>query len=158
HLRSIGVGPEVRVGLCVERGLDMVVGLLGVLKSGGAYVPIDPAYPPARIGFMLQDAPVRVIVTQQSLRDQLRGEAATLVRLDAELDGKPVSFEENCEAAATLDHLAYVIYTPGSTGTPKGVMIAHRSLATFLVSMSRQPGLGAGDTLLAVTTLSFDIA
>jgi amino acid adenylation domain-containing protein len=158
HLRSLGVGPDVRVGLCVERGLDMVVGLLGVLKAGGAYVPLDPAYPRARIGFMLEDAQVRMIVTQECLRDRLPGESATVVCLHRDLDGMPASFEENPEGGASRDDLAYVIYTSGSTGTPKGVMVSHRSLASFLLSMGRQPGLAASDTLLAVTTLSFDIA
>jgi len=158
HLRALGVGPEVMVGLCVERGVDMVVGLLGVLKAGGAYVPLDPGFPPQRLAFMLDDARVPVLVTQSPLRDRLSGHEAYVVCLDdarEALDAMPAG---DPDGGAGPDHLAYAIYTSGSTGTPKGVMIPHRALTNFLLSMAREPGLTESDTLLAVTTLSFDIA
>ncbi len=158
HLRGLGVGPEVMVGLCVERGIDMVVGLLGILKAGGAYLPLDPGFPPARIAFMLRDANVPVLVTQESLQGQLDAASARVVRLDLDRDAIDRSPANDLEQGATADNLAYVIYTSGSTGTPKGVMIPHRALTNFLLSMREQPGLAAHDTLLAVTTLSFDIA
>jgi amino acid adenylation domain-containing protein len=158
YLKAQGVGPEVMVGLCVERGLDMLVGLLGVLKAGGAYVPIDPGFPAGRIRFMLQDASVSIVVTERSLRERLSGLAPRLVCLDdlgEELAIQPAS---NPETSTNPSNLAYAIYTSGSTGNPKGVLIPHRALTNFLSSMRRQPGLGGQDTLLAVTTLSFDIA
>ncbi|HKI02159.1 MAG TPA: non-ribosomal peptide synthase/polyketide synthase, partial [Thermoanaerobaculia bacterium] len=136
RLRDLGVGPEARVGIALERSLEMVVAVLGVLKAGGAYVPLDPSYPAERLAFMKEDA----------------GLAAVLESLD---------FEESLEAPRVdlgPDNAAYVIYTSGSTGRPKGVQIPHGALANFLVSMAEKPGLEAGDVLLAVTSLSFDIA
>ncbi len=158
HLRGLGVGPEVVVGLCVERGIDMVVGLLGILKAGGAYLPLDPGFPASRIAFMLRDASVRVLVTQESLQDLLDAGSARSVRLDLDRDAIELRPSSDPEQGATADNLAYAIYTSGSTGTPKGVMVPHRALTNFLLSMREQPGLSERDTLLAVTTLSFDIA
>ncbi len=154
YLRSLGVGPEVRVGLCVDRSPDMVVGLLGILSAGGAYVPLDPAYPIDRLSYMLEDAGVRVLVTQTPLLSLLGRPGCPVVCLDAEerwAPGPPL-------ADVGPDSLAYVIYTSGSTGRPKGVQISHRGLANFLFSMLRRPGLEPADRLLAVTSLSFDIA
>ncbi len=153
QLRTLGVRPGVLVGLCVERGLEMVVGLLGILKAGGAYLPLDPAFPAARIELMLDQSNVSVLVTQSALKNQFK-KVASLVCLDEE----PFEFVESEAAEATTDDLAYVIFTSGSTGTPKGVMIPHSALTNFLLSMRREPGFAASDTLLAVTTLSFDIA
>ncbi len=158
HLRGLGVRPGVTAGLCVERGPDMVVGLLGILKAGGAYVPLDPAFPPARIGLMLESSGVPVLVTQDALRGRLAGHRGAFVCLDSDREDIGRQGDEDFDPGATADDLAYVIYTSGSTGTPKGVMIPHRALTNFLLSMAREPGLGASDTLLAVTTLSFDIA
>lgn len=158
HLRQLGVGPEVLVGLCMERSLDMVVGLLGILKAGGAYVPLDPTYPPERIAFMLSDAQVPVLLTQQRLVIQLATQTAQVVCLDSDEAELVQHSGANPLAMATSDNLAYVIYTSGSTGRPKGVQVLHHALVNFLLSMRQQPGLTAEDTLLAVTTLSFDIA
>ncbi|MFL6289704.1 MAG: amino acid adenylation domain-containing protein, partial [Thermoanaerobaculia bacterium] len=136
RLRDQGVGPEVRVGIALERSLEMVVAVLGVLKAGGAYVPLDPSYPAERLAFMKADA----------------GLAVVLESLD---------FEEAPEAPPVdlgPDNAAYVIYTSGSTGRPKGVQVPHGALANFLISMAGRPGFGAEDVLLAVTSLSFDIA
>jgi amino acid adenylation domain-containing protein len=156
HLRALGVGPETRVGICVERSLEMVVGLLGILKAGGAYVPLDPEYPHERIALMLEDSEVAVLLTQSSLLEALPAHGAHVLCLDAEADG---GFREGEEGPAARPlNTAYVIYTSGSTGRPKGVEIPHRAVVNFLHSMRREPGLAGGDVLLAVTTLSFDIA
>jgi amino acid adenylation domain-containing protein len=158
HLQQLGVGSEVLVGLCVERSLDMVVGLLGILKAGGAYVPLDPGFPSERIAFMVEDAQTSVLVTQQRLLTQLPSQSTNVVCLDADAAVLAQQSETNPLSTATAANLAYVIYTSGSTGRPKGVQIPHRSVVNFMLSMREQPGLAAEDTLLAVTTLSFDIA
>jgi surfactin family lipopeptide synthetase A len=158
HLRKLGVGPEVLVGICVERSLEMVVGVLGILKAGGAYVPLDPSYPDERLAFMLEDAQVRVLVTQQPLIRHLLNHGTKVICLDADEPVLAQQREVDPTSIATPDNLAYVIYTSGSTGRPKGVQILHRAVVNFLTSMRQQPGLTVEDTLLAVTTLSFDIA
>ncbi len=158
YLRQLAMGPEVLVGICVERSLDMLVGLLGILKAGGAYVPLDPAFPAERLAFMLEDAQVPVLVTQQHLLTQLPAHRNKVVCLDTDAAVLAQQSEANLLSTATSDHLAYVIYTSGSTGRPKGVQILHRAVVNFLLSMREQPGLTAQDTLLAITTLSFDIA
>ena len=158
RLQAIGVGPEVPVGLCVERSIEMMVGLLGILKAGGAYVPIDPTYPRERIGLMLEDAQVAVLVTQQRLLSQLPAHLARTICLDA-VPTPPTAMSAVPPARpVTADHLAYIIYTSGSTGQPKGVQILHRSVVNLLCAMARQFALGPQDTVVAVTTLAFDIA
>jgi amino acid adenylation domain-containing protein len=157
-LRDLGVGPEVLVGICLERSADMVVALLAVLKAGGAYVPLDPAYPQERLAFMLTDAGVPLVLTQESLAAGFSGHGAWPVCVDTDAGAIARQSDDNLPPLAGAEHLAYVIYTSGSTGRPKGVQITHGSLVNFLTSMRRRPGLGARDTLLAVTTLSFDIA
>ena len=159
HLRLLGVGPNDLVGLLVERSLDMPVGLLGILKAGGAYLPLDPLYPRDRLAFMLEDARPKAFVTQRRLEGALPDVKTNLVFID-DLSQSPAP---NSPVAKSMqerrpDDLAYVIYTSGSTGVPKGVEIAHRSIVNFLFSMRRSPGLTEDDALLAVTTLSFDIA
>ncbi|MDB5072254.1 MAG: amino acid adenylation domain protein [Candidatus Eremiobacteraeota bacterium] len=155
-LRSIGAGPEVRVGVCLERSLDMVVALLGILKAGAAYVPLDAAYPAERLSFMLADARVAVVLTHDGI--DLPPCGARIVRLDTERPSIARESEENPAGRVLPGNLAYVIYTSGSTGTPKAVSISHAALANVLCSVAREPGLTSRDTLLAVTTLSFDIA
>lgn len=156
HLRSLGVGADVLVGLCLPRSLDMVVGALGILKAGGAYVPMDPAYPSERLAFMLDDAQAPVLITSPSLAQELPAATRTPVDLNAPeilaqpADAPPVS--------ASPDDLAYVIYTSGSTGRPKGVEIAHRSL-TNLVSWHTQAfSVTAADRASHVAGLGFDAA
>jgi amino acid adenylation domain-containing protein len=157
HLTKLGVGPDVLVGILVERSLEMVVGLLGILKSGGAYVPLDPAYPGDRVAFMLEDSEVPVLLTQRHLLGSVPDSHAKVVVLDS--DWKEIAKEEagNPVNQVGAKNLAYVIYTSGSTGKPKGVQIPHRAVVNFLTSMSQKPGMTADDRLLAVTTLSFDI-
>ncbi|WP_414587304.1 amino acid adenylation domain-containing protein [Scytonema sp. PCC 10023] len=158
HLQRLGVEPEVLVGLCVERSLSMVVGLLGILKAGGAYVPLDPAYPRDRLAFMLEDASVPVLLTQERLMATLPELKAKVVCLDADWQEIARESEGNSQSKVTPEHLAYVIYTSGSTGKPKGVQILHGALVNFLNSMHLTLGLSQRDILLSVTTLSFDIA
>lgn len=158
RLQALGVGPEALVGLYVERSIDMVIGLLGILKAGGAYVPLDPSYPADRVTFMLTDAEVGVIVTQEHLVTQLPAHHATVVCVDQDEDEDPRLLSPHPHRTTTPENLAYMIYTSGSTGQPKGVQITHRSVVNFLTSMRRAPGMTARDVLLAVTTLSFDIA
>ena len=158
YLRTLGVKPGVLVGVFVERSLEMIVALLGVLKSGGAYVPIDPTYPSERISFVLADANVPVLLTQHRLLQNLNFPGTRSVCLDTEWSTIAQKEMEAPAAKPGSDDLAYVIYTSGSTGKPKGVEISHRAVVNILCSMSKKPGLGPQDTLLAVTTLSFDIA
>ncbi|MBC7970271.1 MAG: amino acid adenylation domain-containing protein, partial [Verrucomicrobia bacterium] len=157
HLQAIGVKPDTLVGLCLVRSLDLVVGLLGILKAGGAYIPLDPAYPQARIAFMLEDSQVAVLVTQRSLLETLPQTAAQVVCLDSWDAMSHCSFD-NPVSEVTGEHLAYTIYTSGSTGKPKGVQISRRALTNLLHSMRQEPGLTAQDILLSVTTICFDIA
>lgn len=158
RLRSLGAGPHVLVAICSERSLEMVVGLLGILKAGAAYVPLDPAYPRDRLSFMLEDAEVAVLLTQASLAGHLPQTGARVVCLDR--DWQEMAAESTADLVSDVEpeNLAYVIYTSGSTGKPKGVQIPHRAVVNFLISMSQKPGLGDEDRLLAVTTLCFDIA
>ena len=158
HLRELGVGPGTLVGVALERTPQLPVALLGVLKAGGAYVPLDPAFPAARLALMIEDAQPAVILSQQSLLESLPLAGAKIVCLDRDWSTITTAPQGNLEVQIAPDDLAYVIYTSGSTGRPKGVQIAHRAAVNFLCSMQRQPGLGADDVLLAVTTLSFDIA
>ncbi|MEN3329447.1 MAG: hypothetical protein V7638_4254 [Acidobacteriota bacterium] len=158
HLQSLGVGPETLVGICVERSLEMLVGVLGILKAGGAYVPLDPTFPMERLAFMIDDSDLAVLLTQESLLAELPETRAKKVVLDAEWDVISQNRGENFNNVVTADNLAYVIYTSGSTGKSKGVEVGHRALTNFLFSMQHEPGIGPDDVLLAVTTLSFDIA
>ena len=162
HLHGVGVRPGTLVALATDRSLDMIVGLLGILKAGGAYLPLDPSYPAERLAFMLADSAAPVLVTQYPLLERLPPTQARVICLDTDWPAiaseSGAAFTAEAGFGATLDDLAYVIYTSGSTGQPKGVQISHRALANFLAAMAREPGLTAADTLLAVTTLSFDIA
>ncbi len=158
HLRARGVGPEVRVGIYLERSVSLLVGVLGVLKAGGAYLPLDQTYPASRLEFMLDDAAVPVLLTQRSLLTDLPASKAEVICLD----GLPGPSEQVAamplHSGVTADHLAYVIYTSGSTGQPKGVQISHRAAVNFLYTMRDLLNVTARDTLVAITTLSFDIA
>jgi amino acid adenylation domain-containing protein/non-ribosomal peptide synthase protein (TIGR01720 family) len=158
HLRRLGVGPEVLVGLAMERSLDMVVGLLGILKAGGAYVPLDPEYPRERLAYMIESSGLPVLVTQEALAAALPTGTARVLALDRAWPQIGLEDGSAFDGGAGPENLAYVIYTSGSTGRPKGVQIPHRAVVSFLLSMSKQPGLSAADVLFAVTTLSFDIA
>jgi surfactin family lipopeptide synthetase A len=158
HLIRLGATPDGLIGICLERSAEMVVGLLGILKAGGAYVPLDPAYPRDRIAYMLENAEAPLLVTQQSLTENLPATEAKTVLIDS--DWPEIAKQSLQSPALSLDpeNRAYVIYTSGSTGKPKGVQIPHRAVVNFLTTMAKRPGMQASDRLLAVTTLCFDIA
>ncbi|OEZ60290.1 tyrocidine synthase 3 [Duganella sp. HH105] len=158
HLRTLGVGPDVLVGLCVERSLEMMVGLLAILKAGGAYVPLDPAYPADRLAYMLEDAAPVVLLTQQRLLASVPTGGLPVFCLDADAASLAGYDATNPSELTTGGNLAYVIYTSGSTGKPKGVALNRANLANFLHSMDEAPGMSSDDVLVAVTSLSFDIA
>ncbi len=158
YLQSKGVGPDTLVGVCLERSLNVVVALLGVLKAGGAYVPLDPNYPADRLQFIAEDSGLAILLTQESLREAWAHSGAELVCLDRDWSEIAASSAANALSAAEPKNLAYVIYTSGSTGRPKGVQISHRNVVNLVLAMQATPGISSSDTLLAVTTISFDIA
>jgi amino acid adenylation domain-containing protein len=158
YLVAGGVGPQSLVGICVERSLDMMIGLLGVMKSGAAYVPVDPAYPKERVAAILEDSGIQTVVTQAGLAFDLREHVPQVICVDIEWDQIAACSEDRPATRTSPLDLAYVIYTSGSTGKPKGVQIEHRAFVNLLWSMQREPGMVATDILVAVTTLSFDIA
>ena len=158
YLRKLGVGPEVLVGIYVERSLEMIVGLLGVLKAGGGYVPLDPAYPENRLSFMIKDAGLAVILTQEHLRARLSEQGGQVICLDADAQGLEGESEENFVGQVTPENLAYVIYTSGSTGQPKGVVIQHKSLANLTEHAADLFALKPSDRVLQFASLSFDTA
>ncbi|MEU4591070.1 non-ribosomal peptide synthetase/MFS transporter [Micromonospora aurantiaca (nom. illeg.)] len=157
RLRAAGVGPETLVGVCAERSVELVAGLLGVLKAGGAYLPLDPEYPADRLAFMVGDADAPVVLIQSHLRDVLPDTGATVLELDdatvwadrPDTDPAPAAGPEN---------LAYVIYTSGSTGRPKGVPNTHRGIVNRLDWMQKTYGLGTDDAVLQKTPASFDVS
>ncbi len=157
HLRGLGVGPDVLVGVCVERSLEMVVGLLGILKAGGAYLPLDPGYPKERLAFMLQDANVSLLLTQQRPVESLSEHRARVVCLDTGWDGMAQASEENLCSGVTTDNLAYVIYTSGSTGRPKGVSVPHRAV-NRLVLNTNYVALDSSDRVAQASNACFDAA
>ena len=156
RLRRLGVGPEVRVGVCLERSVDLVVGLLAVLKAGGAYVPLDPSYPRERLDFMLRDSRAHLLLTQHRLGLDLPSRDTQVVCLDAE--GEALGGETSAlpESGVGPDNLAYVMYTSGSTGRPKGVMVSHRAVLNHLRWRQGYFPLSAGDRGLHKASVSFD--
>jgi amino acid adenylation domain-containing protein len=158
YLLSLGVGPEILVGICVERSLEMVVGMLGILKAGGSYVPLDPAYPPERLAYMIEDSKLPFLLTEEFLSTQFSNQSVKLVLLDYDWHTIAQCATENPKSPVSVKNLAYTIYTSGSTGKPKGVQLCHASVVNFLYSMQEKPGLTPDDCLLAVTTISFDIS
>ncbi|MDH3440957.1 MAG: amino acid adenylation domain-containing protein, partial [Gammaproteobacteria bacterium] len=158
YLVERGAGRGEIVGLHLERSPRLVVALLGILKSGAAYLPLDPAFPPERLEFMLEDSGARLLVSESSLAGRLSGFAGESVCLDEAAQAIAGCSDAALEDTVRADDLAYVIYTSGSTGKPKGVQVTHGNVVNFLHSMAREPGLKRSDRLLAVTTLSFDIS
>ncbi len=157
QLRDAGVRPEVRVGLCVERSVGTAVGILGILKAGGAYVPLDPEYPKDRLEFMLGDADVAVLVTQERLRGELPAHGARVVSLDGEADAIAARPDGDPASSVEPDNLAYVIYTSGSTGRPKGIALRHRGVVNNLTDLNDSFDVGPEDRVLAISALSFDM-
>ncbi|HLZ63004.1 MAG TPA: amino acid adenylation domain-containing protein, partial [Ktedonosporobacter sp.] len=158
YLQAAGVGPEVLVGIYIERSLEMMIALLGVLKAGGAYVPLDPKLPQERLSFQLHDAQIALLLTQEHLLVKLSALPIPVVSLDTQWQDIAQQPEANPTSGVLPTHLAYMIYTSGSTGRPKGVQVLHQGVLNFLLSMQQEPGLQAHDILLAITTISFDIA
>ncbi|PZQ33142.1 MAG: non-ribosomal peptide synthetase [Stenotrophomonas acidaminiphila] len=159
-LRARGIGRGSLVGLCLDRRPDMLCAALGVLDAGAAYVPLDPAYPRDRLDYMARDADLALLLAQTDTVDLLDWPAARTLLLDRDLPAASDTLLPlpDDERAATPESPAYVIYTSGSTGRPKGVVVPHRAVVNFLLSMRHTPGMTADDRLVAVTTLSFDIA
>jgi len=155
HLRTIGVGPEVVVGLCLERSKETLVGLLGILKAGGAYLPLDPDYPSERLGFMLEEAGAQVVLTRSALHDRLPQHRARIVRLDT--DWPTIAEQPAIAPALALDaqNAVYVTYTSGSTGRPKGVVVVHGNVVR-LVKAANYVELTSDDVFLHFAPLSFD--
>ncbi|MCB0155794.1 MAG: amino acid adenylation domain-containing protein [Anaerolineae bacterium] len=158
HLRSLGVGPEVLVGIFMERSLEMVISIYAVIKAGGAYVPLDPDYPAERVAFMLADAAVPVLLTQQKLRNALPESTARVICLDSEQANLAAHSSENPISEVTAAQLAYVIFTSGSTGQPKGVMNTHRGICNRLFWMQEAYQLTPADRVLQKTPFSFDVS
>jgi non-ribosomal peptide synthetase component F len=158
HLQAQGVGPDAIVGLCLPRTADMVVAILGILKAGAAYLPLDPDYPAERIAFMLSDAQVPVLVTSEAIDEDLPAYWGRTVLIDADWPRIAAQEESAPDCAAAPDSLAYVIYTSGSTGTPKGVMLSHRGLANLAFAQAEIFGAGPGDRVLQFARLGFDAA
>jgi amino acid adenylation domain-containing protein len=155
HLSSLGVGPDVTVGLCLERSLEMIVSLLAILKAGGAYVPLESNYPPERLTLMLRDAAMPVLVTSESLLEKLHADWAHVVCVDS--DGELISAQSSAEINTTLapDNLAYIMYTSGSTGVPKGVSVTHRNVVR-LVKNTNYFAFDSSEVFLQNAPLSFD--
>ncbi len=158
HLQGLGIGPDVRVAVCLERNVRLLECLLAIFKAGGAYIPLDPDYPPDRITLTLEDAQMPLLVTQQSLLGTLPANVPQMVLMDtvwSRIAQQPLTAPP---LHLVPENLAYMIYTSGSTGMPKGVQIPHRAFVNFLQAMIHAPGLHPSDRLLAITSLSFDIA
>ncbi len=158
YLQTLGVEPEVLVGICVERSPLMVVGLLAILKAGGAYVPLDPAYPGERLAYMLSDSQVKVLLTQEKFASSLPVSAARVIYLDSDWPNIGAHSEENPLTEVNASNLAYVIYTSGSTGKPKGVMIEHRSIVNFTSSAIAIYNITQSDRVLQFASIAFDAA
>ncbi|MBD2592895.1 amino acid adenylation domain-containing protein [Nostoc spongiaeforme FACHB-130] len=158
YLKTLGLRPEVLVGICIERSLEMVVGLLAILKAGGAYLPLDPAYPQERLALMLKDAQVSVLLTTSTQAEKLPEHQAQVICLDTDWEVISRESQENPIHQTQPENIAYVIYTSGSTGTPKGVMIQHHALSSYVNTACIELGIKSSDRILQFTSISFDVA
>jgi amino acid adenylation domain-containing protein len=157
YLRGLGVGQETLVGLCINRSEKVFVAMLGIMKAGGTYIPMDPGYPPDRLALMLEDAEAPVLVFQGKETDLFPHYSGQRVDLDALWEVILLQSEENLPNVATPENLIYIIYTSGSTGKPKGVMIPHQGFVNLMTAMAAVPGLNQGDRFLSPTSISFDM-
>ena len=157
YLQNLGVGPEVPVGICMERSIDMIVGLLGILKASDAYVPLDPGYPTERLGFMLEDSRTHIVLTDTVSQESLPPTNARVICLDRDWKEIDKELQVNPISQNTADSLAYVIYTSGSTGVPKGVEIRHRGITRLLFGVDYAQ-LESARTILHLAPISFDAA
>jgi amino acid adenylation domain-containing protein/non-ribosomal peptide synthase protein (TIGR01720 family)/FkbM family methyltransferase len=158
YLRKRDVGPEILVGVCMERSIEMVVALLGILKAGGAYVPLEPSYPRERLSFMLADAGVALVLIQERFREHISPAGIMLVEVETEWPEISKESTENVTSRVTPENLAYVIYTSGSTGKPKGAMNTHQGLCNRLLWMQAEYGLTKEDCVLQKTPFTFDVS
>lgn len=158
YLQSLGVKPDMAVGICVERSLEMLVGLLAILKAGGAYVPIDPGYPAERIAHILNDAQPQLVLTQTQCLPLLPASRCQTFCLDRDWEKAAAFPDHNPLSPVTANHLAYIIYTSGSTGKPKGVQIEHGSVVNTLLDINARFQVRASDRVLAVCSLCFDLS
>jgi len=158
YLSALDVGPEIKVGIFLERSIELVIGLLAVLKAGGAYVPIDPRYPQERVSFILRDAEVKIILTQESLINSLPPVGARTILMDALTNPEERQNDQNPETGVSSDNIAYVIYTSGSTGVPKGVSIEHRSATALIHWAGAQFSAHELSGVLASTSVCFDLS
>ncbi|MFL5380937.1 MAG: amino acid adenylation domain-containing protein, partial [Longimicrobiaceae bacterium] len=158
HLHSLGVGPDARVALCVERGVEMVVAMLAVLKAGGAYVPLDPSYPDERLRYMLADSRPAVLLASSALAERFAGSGVPMLDPANEAAWAHLPATDPRPAGLSPDHLGYVIYTSGSTGRPKGVTVPHRGVASLLADVQRRAPIGEGDGCSLWTSTSFDVS
>lgn len=158
YLQKRGVGPEVLAGVGMHRSLLLIAGLLGVNKAGGAYVPLDVNFPQERLHYLVDDSKPKVILTDEANAHLWKYSGSELVYLDRDWAEMTQESTEAPRSTITSENVMYVIYTSGSTGRPKGVELSHRNFVNFAWSMKQEPGISESDTLLAVTTISFDIA
>ena len=158
YLRKLGVGPDVLVAICLERSMEMVVGILGILKAGGVYVPLDPNYPRERLAFMLEDTQALILLTQRELMENVPNYSGKILCLDSDREDISRESQENLSVQTTSGNLAYVIYTSGSTGQPKGTLIDHSALARHCLDIALHYELSAHDRVLQFASLSFDTA
>jgi amino acid adenylation domain-containing protein len=158
YLRASGIGPDSRVGLCVERSLEMAIGVLGILKAGAAYVPLDPTYPPERLAFLLRDSRAQVLLTQRALMERLTAATARTVQLDLDWPDIARQSPENPAVTNSPENLAYMIYTSGSTGQPKGVAMPHRPLVNLIAWQMRESSVRGPDATLQFASISFDVS
>ena len=159
YLRALGVGPEVRVGICLERSVDVLVAVIGVLKAGGAYVPLDPEYPAERIAYMLDDAQVPIVLVRESVRERLDSAApfwTQVISMDGDRAVIGAACDSNPEKEIGPENLAYVIYTSGSTGKPKGVMVTHSGIPALAGMQSERMGITPHSRVLQFASLNFD--
>ena len=156
HLSKAGVKPETIIGVCLNRSTELIIALLGILKVGGAYLPLDPAYPPERLDFMVKDAGALVLITQENLVEQLPQNVAQIIRIDSDWPVISKETQDNLKDGAASENLAYVIYTSGSTGLPKGVQIEHRALADHCRDMLKYYQFTPQDRALQFSSPNFD--
>ena len=156
YLRQVGIRTESRVGICIERSSKMIIGILGILKSGGAYLPMDPQYPKDRLAYMLKDSDVDVVLTEEKFAKHFTDTGSEIVCLDTVSQNIALQSRDNLSLGVAPNHLAYIIYTSGSTGKPKGVMVEHRSLVNFAASAKHEYQLKKGDQVLQFASITFD--
>lgn len=156
HLREQGVQKESLVGICIERSQEMIIALLAIFKAGGAYVPLDPAYPENRLQFILEDTALKVLLTQQSLKDKLPENQARMICIDSQWEVIEKQSSDNFNVEISGNNLAYIIFTSGSTGKPKGVLIEHKGLSNLIYAQSFTFGLTTTDRVLQFSSLNFD--